>query len=225
MIDGETIAHAHTLNLNIRCVDFIKVNGVDFDTHSIHSHTFDSIAFTSANAVKYFFGNQNALNLLRGKNIFSLAGKTSEELARYNLKAIYTGENADDLAEVIIQAKLAKSVLHFCGNLTLEVLGAKLKGAGIEYSSLIIYQTILQNKIVLNEDFDVVMFYSPSGVESFFAANKLNNENVCCCIGETTAMALRKKNSTAKIILPRQPSLQSIIEAIAKYFQNSRIEL
>lgn len=218
-LDGETIAHAHTLNLNIRCVDFIKVSGVDFDTHSIHLHTFESIAFTSRNAVKYFFRNQNALKLLRGKSIFSLAGKTSEELAKHNLKAIYTGENAGDLAEAIIQTKLAKSVLHVCGNLTLDVLGKKLKSAGIVYSSLIIYQTILQNNIVLNEDFDVIMFYSPSGVESFFAANKLSNENVCCCIGETTATALREKNISAKIILPKELSPESMIDAIVNFFK------
>ena len=75
---------------------------------------------------------------------------------------------------------------------------------------------------MLNEQFDAVLFLSPSGVESFFAANKLKDETVCCCMGTTTASALREKFSTAKIISPKEPSPESMIDAIVRYSKTGK---
>ncbi len=218
-LDKEAITHSASLNLKIQCVDFIKVTGIEFDIQSVHSHTFDSVAFTSANAVRYFLQHKAALELLRGKNIFSLALRTFEELSKHNLQPISGGKNIEELAKTIIQTQFAKSVLRVRGNLSLGVLEEKLVSSGIHYTSLIVYHTILQSDIAVNENFDVVMFYSPSGVESFLTSNKLSSETLCCCIGEVTATALRGKYSNAKIILPELPSPESMITSIAAHFK------
>lgn len=220
-IDQKTVDYAASLNLDVRCVDFIKVSGVKVDVSSIDRHLFDSVAFTSSNAVKHFFQNENAPILLNGKNIFSLSGKTSEELSKRNFKVTCIGETAEELANSIIQSKLSKSVLHVCGNLTLKGLGEKLQKMKIEYTPVLVYKTVLQKNIILKEDFDAIMFYSPSGVKSFFINNKLKNETVCCCIGHTTAEVVREKKHNARIILPRLSSTLLMIEAIAWNFQKT----
>lgn len=213
-LDKEVIAHATSLGLNIQCVDFIKVNGIEFNLHSIYPNSFDSVAFTSANAVEYFLQDKNAVELLNGKNIFSLVGKTFETLSIHNIEVVSVGKNIDELANTIIQSQSVKSVLHVRGNLSLGVLEKKLKHNRIEYTSLIVYQTTLQSDIVVNNNFDVIMFYSPSGIESFLTNNKLSSETLFCCIGEATATSLKEKYNNAKIILPELPSPESMIAAI-----------
>lgn len=213
LLNEKEISFAKSMNIDLHCLDFIKVNGIDFDFDKISSEKFDSIVFTSANAVNYFFKNKKCFEFLKEKNIFSISGKTSEELSKQKLKIKLTGKTSEELSKNIIQTKNVKSILHLCGNLNLDILGKNLTGAGIKYFPLTVYQTVLQNKIV-NEKFDAMLFFSPSGVESFFVNNKLDSETVCCCIGETTASALRKKYSEAKIVLPKEPNVKFMLEEL-----------
>lgn len=215
-LDKTIIAHARSLNMEVKCVDFIEIKETEFDIASV-MQGFDSVAFTSANAVNYFFQNKKASELLNGKNIFSLSGKTQEELLKHHTDISLAKENAGNLADAIVQSKHLKSVLHIAGNLTLDVFGKKLKNAGIDYTLLAVYQTVLKSERVLDKDIDTIMFYSPSGVESFFAANEINKQMVYCCIGNTTAAALKDKYSDAKIILPSQPTPRAMIDAIFQF--------
>ena len=111
--------------------------------------------------------------------------------------------------------------MHIAGNLTLDTLEKKLKSAGIDYNRLVVYETILKSKRVPNKDFDVIMFYSPSGVGSFFLTNELNREATYCCIGNTTANALRGKYSNAKIISPVHPNPESMIDTIYQFAKSA----
>jgi uroporphyrinogen-III synthase len=223
-LDSKTIVYAHSLNLDVHGVDFIKIEKAGFDLHSIQLVNADTIAFTSANAVKYFFQDEKAVALLKDKKVLSLSGKTKEALLGNTIEPIFTADNSDDLAFLIIQMQNIKSVLHICGNLALGVLEEKLKKEGIAYNQLVVYQTILQKDLALNENFDAVMLYSPSGVESFFTSNPFNISTVYCCIGVTTASSLKEKYNDAKIILPQQTSPESMIEAIKKYFESNLIK-
>jgi len=220
LLDEKTIAYAHSLNLEVRCIEFIKITGVEFD--SIQPEKFDAVVFTSSNAVKYFLQHEGAIDLLKDKNVLSLSGKTNVELLANGIQPVLTASNAENLAHSMIQNKIAQSVLHVCGNLVLDVLEEKLKVAGVEYANRVVYQTILRKDILLNKVFDAVMFLSPSGVESFYAANQFNDETICCCIGTTTASALREKFSKAKIIFPRESSPESMIDAIVCYYKTKK---
>lgn len=221
-LDPKTIAYAHSLNLDVQCIDFIKIEPSEFD---LPNGTFDFIIFTSSNAVRFFFEHEKSVEFLIDKKILSLSGKTKEELLGNNIQPVFTADNTADLARLIIQTKTAGSVLHVCGNLALNVLEEKLKIEGIAYTQLIVYQTRLQRDIILNAQFDAIMFYSPSGVESFFTRNHIRNEMVCCCIGETTAISLKEKWRNAKIILPQHTSPESMIDAIEQYLEKTQTEL
>ena len=212
-LDEAIIAQARSLGLDMEYMDFIETVRKDFDVTSVKTG-FDSEVFTSANAVKYFFENKGAAELLSNRNIFSLSGKTQEELHKHDLNAILVEENAADLADAIIQSKSSKSVLHIAGNLTLDTLEKKLKAAGIDYNRLVVYQTILKGQKLTDADFDVIMFYSPSGIEGFFTNNEFDDQVTYCCIGNTTANALKGKYSDAKIILPLHPTPESMLDAI-----------
>jgi uroporphyrinogen-III synthase len=218
-LDGITLAFAQTLSLDVRCADFIETKPLLFNIEHINFAIFDAVAFTSANAVNYFFENNRAADLIAGKQIFALQGKTTGSLLSRGITANLQAASADELADEIVKGKTCKAVLHICGEMRLPVLESKLKQAGLNYAEMVIYQTIVQTAKKIDESFDAILFFSPSGVEGFTALND-SGKAVCCCIGKTTANALKDKNNTARIILPEQPSPSSMLSAVKVYFQN-----
>ncbi len=218
-LNSDTLAYAQTLQLDVQCVDFIETTAFPFKIEQLSYKNFDALAFTSANAVKYFFQNNGAAALAKGKKIFAIQGKTQDELLGKEIETTITAASAQELATAIIKGNAAKDVLHICGNLRLPVMEETLQQAGILYADLMVYQTGTKAKKV-NDTFDAILFYSPSGVESFLALNNLNNETVYCCIGSTTAQELKATNNTITIILPEQPSPQSMLTSVSNYFKD-----
>ena len=68
----------------------------------------------------------------------------------------------------------------------------------------------------IKESFDGVLFYSPSGVNSFLENNTLENKT-CFCIGTTTAKAL--ENRTKNIVIASQPTVENVITEVIKYYK------
>lgn len=210
-LNEETLAYARTLNLNVQCKDFIKIVPISFE---LNNTGFDSIAFTSSNAAKFFLKKPDAKELLKTKTVFALSGKTANIL---NWPSAIVANSAEKLAGKIISYK-SKWALHPCGNLKLDILEEKLKQAYIKYSHLIVYETKL-NVIKINKNYDTVLFYSPSGIKSFLSANKWNTSTIACCIGETTAEAFNKIHSNATIIVSESPTPEAMLKTVANYIQ------
>ena len=74
-------------------------------------------------------------------------------------------------------------------------------------------ETPLTPQNIKGENVDAILFFSPSGVESYLKDNKIKNE-ICFCIGETTASAL--ENKTKNIIIAEQPTIEDVIEVIIR---------
>jgi len=180
------------------------------------------VVFTSSNAVKYFFEGGYEI-AIEGKLIFSLSGKTANEFLKYNVTPTYVAVNASALADALIGIRGVKSALHICGNLKLDVIQTRLEVVDIKYTPLVVYATQYVNNLQLEQMFDAVMFYSPTGVESYLTHNEVQDNMVCCCIGETTAETLRKKRKGIKIIVSAKPVPETMIDETVKYFQTREI--
>lgn len=74
------------------------------------------------------------------------------------------------------------------------------------------YTTIEQPKAIGN--YDAVLFYSPSGVESYLQNNSLA-QVTSFALGETTAQSLQLH--TDNIITASQPTIEHLIAAVRKY--------
>jgi uroporphyrinogen-III synthase len=220
-LDDKALVLAHSLGLSLTFVDFIQIKGLPVDLTSPDWQSFDSVAFTSSNAVKYFFSNPDTRIFLKGKSIFSLSEKTSSELLSHHIRADYIKKNASDLALAMI-SKNAKSVLHFCGNRRLNIIREIVIPAGINYSELVVYETELKS-MPLDKEFDAILFYSPSGVQGFFAANQQNHRTVYCCIGETTNTELKKHSWGTTIIIPDAPTPEAMVKLVGEYFRNKPV--
>ena len=151
---------------------------------------------------------------LKSKNVFCVGLKTKIMLSEngYNVVA-YTGY-AEDLAEIITLIYASESYTFFSGNLRRETLPKALKDAKIKFNEIQVYETTLTPQKI-KSPVEAILFFSPSGIESYLKENKIKNET-CFCIGTTTASAL--EGITKNIVVADQPTIEDVIEeVIAEY--------
>lgn len=178
--------------------------------------------FTSANGVEAVRQN---LQLKAGTpspawKVFCISGKTKEAVASAfpAAEVLGTAEYGADLAQRILEEDGVQEVVFFCGNQRRNELPSVLKEAGITVHEVTVYQTE-ETPSHEEEDLDGVLFFSPSGVRSFFAANGLKKEAVCFAIGRTTAEAIAPFTPN-KVITSEATSPESVLEAVYHYTQS-----
>jgi len=198
-------------NFNLIEADFIKTESKPFELKNLN----DNLIFTSQNAVHSLIENaQELLPKLREKNIFCVGLKTKALLEENGFNVIaYTGY-AQDLAEIIALIYSKESFTFFSGNLRRDTLPDFLKEANIKFNEIEVYETHLTPQKI-NSPLDGILFFSPSGVESYLKDNKIKKE-ICFCIGNTTAEALEK--TTKNIVIANQPTVENtIIQCINEF--------
>lgn len=197
-------------NFDVTEANFIKTENKDFTLNDIG----DNLIFTSQNAAQSIL-NHPKCEELKTKNVFCVGLKTKILLSESGFNVIaYTGY-ASDLAEIITLIYSSESFTFFSGNLRKETLPQSLAAANIKLKEIQVYQTILTPQKVKGP-FNGILFFSPSGVESYLSANDIKNE-ICFCIGETTAEALHK--ITKNIIIAENPSVEDVIEECLNEYQ------
>jgi uroporphyrinogen-III synthase len=174
----------------------------------------DNLIFTSTNAVKSVLENPEVENI-KGKSCFCVGDKTKAVLESNGFTVLESGPNASELAQKIRSGHRDKSFTFFAGNLRLETLPLSLKISGVNFNEIEVYETVLlPHKI--NANCDGILFFSPSGVESYIRSNWIES-HVCFCIGATTAKALEAR--TNKIVIANKPSVENVIIQTIKYYQ------
>ena len=103
----------------------------------------------------------------------------------------------------------------------MDTLCESLKKGGVSVDEIIVYQTVEVPKFV-EKEYDGILFFSPSGVNSFFSLNTIEPETVLFAIGGTTAKAI-KEQSENKIIVSEMPSKEQLVEKSIQYFQKRAI--
>ena len=190
-------------NFNVIEADFISTENKDFELNKIN----DNLIFTSQNAVNSILRHPKC-DELKTKNVFCVGLKTKILLSESGFNVIaYTGY-ASDLSEIITLIYSIESYTFFSGNMRRETLPKALKEAGIKFNEIEVYETTLTPKKI-KDKVDSILFFSPSGVESYLKDNTIKKET-CFCIGDTTAEALAK--ITKNIIIAEQPSVEDVIE-------------
>jgi len=179
------------------------------------------IAFTSANAVdalNSYMHVGNSYSSIKW-NIFCLLGKTKAAVSNallLNKKIIAEASNAAELADKIVKHGI-KEIIFFCSNKRREELPTALKNANIKVHEVILYETT-ETPIVVKKDFDAVLFFSPSGVQSFFSSNELDEDTVCFAIGRTTATSIATFTNKT-IIKSMSPEPNMMVEEVIEHFK------
>jgi uroporphyrinogen-III synthase len=192
--------------------DFIETKIKNFELSKVN----DNLIFTSQNAVQSILQHPKC-DELKSKNVFSVGMKTKDLLTENGFNVIaYTGY-ASDLAEIISLIYSKESYTFFSGNLRRDVLPNTLKENGIKFNEIEVYETNITSKKITNK-LDGILFFSPSAVESYLKLNTIKEE-MCFCIGETTAEALENKK-VKNIIIADKPSVENVIDEVIEYYNN-----
>ena len=174
----------------------------------------EALIFTSQNAVESILQHPKCEDL-KSKNVFSVGMKTKDLLTQNGFNVIaYTGY-ASDLAEIISLIYSKESYTFFCGNLRRAILPNTLKENGITFNEIEVYETNITSKKITNK-LDGILFFSPSAVESYLKMNTIKDE-MCFCIGETTAESLENKK-IKNIIIADKPSVENVIAEVLEYY-------
>ncbi|MDR6764037.1 uroporphyrinogen-III synthase [Flavobacterium sp. 2755] len=190
--------------------DFIKTENKPFELKNLN----ESLIFTSQNAVHSVLSNPKSEEL-KSKNVYCVGLKTKILLSENGFNVVaYTGY-ASDLAEIITLIYRNESYTFFSGNLRRETLPSALKEAGIKLNEIQVYETSLQPQKI-KSPVDAILFFSPSGVESYLKDNSIKKET-CFCIGETTAETLHK--ITKNIIIADQPTIEDVLEDVLQEYK------
>jgi uroporphyrinogen-III synthase len=181
--------------------DFIATKAIDFSIDDVK----DNLIFTSSNAVKAVADHPD-VQQIRRKPSFATAPKTAGLLDEVGFTVIETADDAAGLGIIIEEKYANESFTFFCGNLRLDTLPDWFTERNIDYNDIAVYQTELTPVKVTKPD--GILFFSPSGADSYLATNEITNET-CFCIGQTTAKAL--ENRTNNIVVANKPSVENVI--------------
>lgn len=183
--------------------DAIQIDFIDFQKPV---KTVENAIFTSKNAVKSVFKDSAFAKSIQ--NCFCVGEKTAYLLLKNGKKPIKTAENAAELADFIAKNHPEKEFYFFCSDKRREELPNILNAEKVTLNEIITYKTSL-NVQQIDQDFDAVLFFSPSGIQSFVENNDLS-QKMAVCIGKTTASEAKKY--TDKIEIASETTVESVIE-------------
>lgn len=186
--------------------DAIHVSPIDFEA----PEHIENAIFTSQNGVKTFFEQTDNNSTI--EHVFCVGSKTKKLLEELGQNVIKMEQNASLLGNYLIKNYKNDTFWHFCGSRKREELSELLKSSKISLFEVNTYQTELNLKKI-DQKFDGILFFSPSGVESYFQENSADEAHLIC-IGETTA-SLAKQYSN-KVEIANSAAVESVIAKAVK---------
>ena len=194
--------------------NFIQTKSISFETPQLN----DYLVFTSKQAVKSVLKsdvkNVNSISCL------CVGSKTKKFLEKKGFSVIESADYAEELIQIIDSKYKSNSFTFFCGNIRRNTIPNFFQENKIVYNETIVYETKLK-PYQIKGPFDGVMFFSPSGVNSFLEKNSLENKT-CFCIGTTTAKALENNPEVSgykEIAIASQPTVEHVISEVIKYYK------
>lgn len=219
-IDPALIGIAGSRGISIEVRSFIEtkpVQSTDIEQEIENSFSKTAtVVFTSMNAV------EAVAKYLNGRtpqwNIYSIGTTTDQLIKKYFGEGLVTGTayNAADLATLIIEDRFIDEVIFFCGNQRRNELPDMLRNNDIIVHETEVYKTIAVPHQI-NQNFNGILFFSPSAVESFFSNNIINEQTILFAIGNTTAEAIKQFTGN-KIIIADTPGKENLAEQMIEYF-------
>ncbi len=218
-----TLAEKYNIKIDFR--PFIEIDPVDikdFRKQKVNILDHTAVIFTSRNAVDHFFrlAAESKVEIPTDMKYFCISEQTANYLQKYIVirkRKIFTGtRTASDLIEVIKKHKNEKYIFP-CSDIRKDDIPDFLKDNGYTYSEAIIYKTVASDLSDLADvNYDVIAFFSPSGISSLFQnfPDFKQNKTRIAAFGPTTAKAVRDAGLILDIEapLPNAPSMTGALE-------------
>jgi len=217
--------------VKIDFIPFIHVEGVDskdIRQQKIDLSQFTAIILTSRNAVDHFF---RIADEMRYKVPDTLKYFCQSEAVAYYLqkyvvyrkRKIYVGKRTfAELSPLIKKYKTESFLLPASDKLKPEI-PKTLDELKVSWKQGVFYKTVVSDLSDLRDVFyDVLVFFSPSGIESLFEnfPDFKQNDTRIAVFGNTTIKAAEAKGLVCNIQAPT-PETPSMTMALKKYIQQS----
>lgn len=219
------IEKASDANISIESFSFI-------DVQSVRSNELaNQLQLLATKSLVAIFTSTNAINAVAeqlstnpGWRIFCIGGRTKELAIQVfgENNILGSAKHAVQLAERIISYGQAKSVTFFCGDQRLNELPDMLIKNGINREELIVYTTV-QTPVLIEKNYDGILFFSPSAVHSFFSANTIAIDVVLFSIGQTTTATIQSY-CTNPIITSEWPGGDNLLACVTDFYNQTRVE-
>ena len=216
---------------NICEMSLIAIKEIEIEKERLLSEINDSthILFTSSNGVDIFFEQIKRYGIdirsLCNKKICVIGSGSGEALNKYGVNADFIPSKFDSksfLDEILPKLDKDSKVLMLRAKIGSDVLPKGLKGAGIAFSDIPVYDTIIDHrkKFELNKDmenFDYVVAASASGAKALveMIEDKKMLSGKVVSIGPVTTKALVELG-IENIITAKRYDVEGIIDAIKK---------
>ncbi|WP_336129664.1 uroporphyrinogen-III synthase [Mesoflavibacter sp. CH_XMU1422-2] len=208
---------------------FIHVEGVstkEIRQQKVDLTKYTAIILTSRNAVDHFFrvAEEMRFKVPDTMKYFCQSEAVAFYLQKYVVyrkRKIYVGKRTfAELSPLIKKYKDEKFLLPTTDKLKPEV-PTILDGLGVDWKEAIFYRTVISDLSDLaNVYYDILVFFSPSGIESLFHnfPDFKQNDTRIAVFGNTTIKAVEEKGLRVDISAPT-PETPSMTMALEKYIK------
>jgi len=209
---------------------FIHVEGVpskEIRQQKIDLSKFTAIILTSRNAVDHFFrvAEEMRFKVPDSMKYFCQSEAVAYYLQKYVVyrkRKIYVGKRTfAELSPLIKKYKDESFLLPATDKLKPSVPKI-LNDLGINWREAVFYKTVISDLSDLeNVTYDILVFFSPSGIESLFHnfPNFQQNDTRIAVFGNTTIKAVEAKGLRVDIAAPT-PETPSMSMALKKYIES-----
>ena len=210
---------------------FIHVEGVpakDIRQQKVDLNNFTAIILTSRNAVDHFFrvAEEMRFKVPDTMKYFCQSEAVAFYLQKYVVyrkRKIYVGKRTfSELSPLIKKYKDELFLLPTTDKLKPEV-PETLNALNVAWKEAIFYKTVISNLSDLaNVYYDVLVFFSPSGIESLFKnfPDFQQNSTRIAVFGNTTIKAVEEHGLRVDIAAPT-PETPSMTMALEKYIEKA----
>jgi uroporphyrinogen-III synthase len=214
---------------------FIRLEAIpakDFRKQRIDIQTYSGVIFTSRNAIDHFFRmcEEMKINVSQDTKYFCITEAVALYLQKFILyrkrKVFYGADGSNkSLLDVINKHKGNEKFLYVCSeNQQDSEITGWLKANNCEYALAFMYRTQSNDvTAVLNaKEYDVICFFTPSGVRSLFdnAPTFKQNGTVIGAFGDNTSRAVEEAGLQLTIKVP-QPKTPSMVAALDVFLSES----
>jgi uroporphyrinogen-III synthase len=220
---------AKKYNLKIEFKPFVQVEGIpskDFRHQKINILDFSAVIFTSKTGIDHFFRVCNELRVTVPDNMkyFCITENVAFYLQKYIVyrkRKIFHGRaKFQDLIDVIVKHKDDNFFVPLSEPHNAEIPDLLDKNS-IKYTIGTLYKTISTDfSSVKNFDYDILVFYSPSGIKSLKEnfPDFVQGEIKIAAFGPTTACAVEQEGLRLDINAPnpKAPSMTMALDNFLK---------
>jgi len=210
---------------------FIRLEGIparDFRKQKIEIQSYTGVVFTSRNAIDHFFRtcDEMKISVSQDTKYFCITEAVALYLQKFILyrkrKVFYGADGTNkSMFDVINKHKANEKFLYVCSeNQQDNEIVNWLKNNNCDFVLAFMYRSVSSDvkEILTKNDYDVICFFTPSGVKSLFdnVPKYKQNGTVIGAFGNNTSKAIEDAGLKLVIKAP-QPQMPSMVAALDQF--------